>query len=146
MDDLTTHQQMRLSVFDYPAFYGDPSEALRTAWLANGYGVQPYPDFEKYPEFKGLFVGGCVKRGIGSSFRHQAHAHNYLKDPLLGWICVRSPRRLCTASGKPSQLMLHEVAHLLCTGHGHDDLWRATARSLGYRLQAHERKRIRNPP
>lgn len=107
------------------------------------YGAYTYPPFAAHPELVGLFVGGCVERGIGSSFRRQAHAHNYPGRDSSGWICVRSPRRLFTASGKPSQLMLHELAHILTPKHGHDDKWRAQARSLGYRVKAWEEKRGR---
>lgn len=101
------------------------------------------PLLEPFPEVAGVFVNGCVERGIGSSFRRQAHAHNHRTDPHFGWICVRSWRRLFTASGGLSQLMLHEIAHVLTPNHGHDDTWRAKARSLGYRVRAHEEKRSR---
>lgn len=104
-------------------------------------GVVPFPAFAAYPEFKGLFVGGCVERGVGSSFRARAHAHSRAGHHQ-GWICVRSRHRIYTASGGPSQLMLHELAHLL-TGQGHTDKWRAAARALGYRLPAHYKKRSR---
>lgn len=105
--------------------------------------VTEYPEFADRPEFVGLFVGGCVERGDGSSFRAQAHAHNQPGDEHQGWVCVRSPRRLYTAAGTPSQVMLHELAHLLTPGQGHTDAWRAMARSLGYRVRAHEEKRLR---
>jgi len=100
-----------------------------------------HPLMNDHPELAGVFVGGCVERGIGSRFRHQAHAHTGGLD-FPGWVCVLSRRRLFTASGGPSQLMLHELAHVL-TGHGHDDVWRAKCREVGYRIQAHERKRPR---
>lgn len=87
----------------------------------------------------GLFVGGCVERGPGSSFRRQAHAHAHPTSARWGWVCVRSWRRLLTASGAPSQLLLHELAHVI-TGQGHTDRWRAEARALGYRLPAHYAK------
>ena len=69
---------------------------------------------------KGIFVGGCVLRGEGSSFRAKAHAHaiipgtrNYYGDgKFLGWVCVRSAQRLFTSSGKISQLLWHETAHI----------------------------------
>lgn len=89
---------------------------------------------------KGIFVGGCVERGEGSSFRAKAHCHNHEGSPFFGWICVRSAKRL----GKfhlfdqnlvdigvvnyqdydgridtPSQLLLHEYAHLLAPNQGH---------------------------
>ncbi len=53
-----------------------------------------FEEFAKYPQFKGLFVGGCVERGDGSRFRRKAHAHTSKRDALRGWICVLSPKRL----------------------------------------------------
>jgi hypothetical protein len=108
----------------------------------NESGITAYPQFDQYPEFRGLFVGGCVERGVGSRFRHQAHAH--WSGDHAGWICVLSWRRLYTAQGTPSQLMLHEVAHLLAPG-GHHDKWRAQARELGYRLPARYQKKVKVP-
>jgi len=71
----------------------------------------------------GLFVGGCVARGDGSSFRHMAHAHT--DGAHVGWICVRAAWRLLDF-----QLMAHEVAHVL-TGDGHTDRWRQCVLDLG---------------
>jgi hypothetical protein len=123
-----------------------------------------YPEFNQYPELKGVFVGGCVLRGDGSSFRHKAHAHTgyssarlpraiekwreYYKfyNPEatgewieaqiqkeldhLGWICVRSEKRLYTPDGRPSNLMKHELAHII-TGLGHNQVWANKLRELG---------------
>jgi hypothetical protein len=80
----------------------------------------------------GVFIGGCVDRGAGSSFRARAHAHTHGTN--AGWICVRGWRRLYQR-----QLMLHELAHILC-GQGHTDKWRKTLRALGGRLPARYRK------
>lgn len=97
-----------------------------------------YPAFQQYHEFKGVFVGGCVDRGDGSSFRAKAHAHT--KEPHKGWICVRSAKRLYVAgTERPSKLMLHELAHIL-TGHGHDDMWRREVRRLGGTINHWETK------
>jgi hypothetical protein len=106
-------------------------------------GVIEYPEFADRPEVVGVFVGGCVARGVGSRFRRQAHAHNSRRDKHFGWICVLTPRRLYTASGKPSQLMIHELAHMLTPNHGHDDAWRAKMREIGGTIRAHERKKVR---
>ena len=97
-----------------------------------------YPAFQHYPELKGVFVGGCVDRGDGSSFRAKAHAHT--KEPNKGWICVRSTKRLYVqGTTRPSKLMQHELAHIL-TGHGHDDTWRKEVRRLGGTINHWETK------
>ena len=98
--------------------------------------------FEEYPTLIGIYVGGCVERGEGSSFRAIAHAHTDKRDLYHNWICVRSGKRLYTGSGKPSQIMLHELAHIL-SGHGHTDKWRAMAREVGYRVPRHYLKHAR---
>ena len=61
----------------------------------------------------GVYVGGCVSRGVGSSFRALAHTHTRDGDPYLRWICVRSAKRVLTDSGKPTRILLHEVAHVI---------------------------------
>ena len=94
----------------------------------------PIPD--GWDAVKGIFVGGCVERGPGSSFRRSAHAHNSTKDPWFGWICVRSAKRLTTPGGKPSRTLFHEYAHILCPNHGHDAKWRETITKLGYPSEA----------
>jgi hypothetical protein len=103
-----------------------------------------------WPEVVGLFIGGCVQRGVGSSFRHQAHAHT--SGPDKGWICVRSHRRLFAATRqadgswattkRPSRLMWHEYAHIL-TGTGHDERWRRQMRELGQPIPARYKAKTR---
>jgi hypothetical protein len=61
--------------------------------------------------FRGIFVGGCIERKEGSSFRRKAHAHTSKEDPYFGYICVRSAKRLYKKDGRPSRLLIHEIAH-----------------------------------
>lgn len=108
-------------------------------------GAHPVPEHWGWEDkVAGIFVGGCIDRGVGSSFRHQAHAHDHPSMEHHGWICVRSRRRVFMADGKrPSRVMEHERAHIL-TGHGHDDVWRRKMRELGQPIPAHYRKRTRS--
>ena len=109
----------------------------------------------EYPEVKGVFVGGCVERGEGSSFRAKAHAHYVYHKSSDHWICVRSAKRigqivLNSSEGwdgeitKPSRLMYHELAHIL-TDHGHDDIWRKKMQELGQPLTRQYQKKRRKP-
>jgi len=112
------------------------------------------PAFMK--EVKGIFFGGCVARGAGSSFRAQAHAHNSTSDKYFGWICVRgfNQKTLRRKLGvivqnddgqmevvKPSHTLMHEYAHILTPDHWHDDVWRKKMRELGQPIRQRYRKR-----
>jgi hypothetical protein len=100
-------------------------------------------------QVKGIFVGGCVERGVGSSFRAKAHAHNNLKDKHFGWICLRSIKRVGEVQGheitNPSRLLWHEYAHILTPNHYHDDAWRGTMKVLGQPLEEQYKKKKRPP-
>jgi hypothetical protein len=96
----------------------------------NDMPVIDYQPFKNHPELKGVFVGGCVERGDGSSFRAMAHAHYVNGKASDNWICVRSPKRLYNATGGASELMKHELAHIL-TNKGHTDPWRSKLKELG---------------
>lgn len=121
-----------------------PDWRTPTAATLAEYGARAGKDFGFDPEVcKGVFVGGCVERGVGSSFRRVAHAHNHRKDSHYGWICVRSHRRLRTPAGHVSTLMLHEYAHLLCPNQGHTERWRRTISGMGRPAEAQRRRRRR---
>jgi hypothetical protein len=103
------------------------------------YGVQEVP--RGLPGLRGIFVGGCVDRGVGSSFRARGHAHNRRGDSNLGWVCIRSSKRVFTARGWPTRLLWHEYAHILTPGHGHDDKWREAMRFLRQPIPARYQRR-----
>lgn len=106
------------------------------------------------PEVEGIFIGGCVARGVGSSFCARAHAHNNKQsknyfDVNEGWICVRSIARLgqyhavaqddgltLIVVDKASRVLMHEYAHILTPNHGHDDTWRKVMQKLGQPIPA----------
>ena len=102
----------------------------------------------------GIFLGGCVERGVGSSFRAKGHAHNDGAGKFYRWICIRSLARLGEyqlvpqSDGKtllfitkPSRLLMHEYAHVLTPGHSHDDTWRRKMRELGQPLPRQYQKK-----
>lgn len=135
-----SHEQLRAALEAMQAFY-------RRATVAVPLNM---------PQIKGIFLGGCVCRGVGSSFRAQAHAHNDRRDDNFGWVCFRSLRRLgqvvlveCDDGTtevqvmKPSKILIHEWAHVLTPGHGHDDCWRAKMRELGQRIPKNCQKKMR---
>ena len=95
-------------------------------------GKNPPP--EGMPEIVGVHVGGCVKDN--RRFRRRAHAHNHRQDPMYGWVCFLSPRRVYMDDGRPTRILWHEYAHILTPNHGHDDKWRAKMRELGQPIPA----------
>ena len=88
----------------------------------------------------GVFVGGCISRGPGSSFRAAAHTHTAPDDAFAGTICIRSAKRVLTPSGKPSRLLLHEVAHVLApkAKHGSPAFVKALA-AVGLKTDSYSR-------
>ena len=96
---------------------------------------------DQLPLCRGLFVGGCVARGVGSSFRAAAHTHNDPSDPWYGWICFRAAKRIMDYFRPvPSPLLWHEYAHLMAPGEGHGPRWKtacATLTAQGVQVHTH---------
>jgi len=87
-------------------------------------GVLPVREhLTPHPELRGVFVGGCVARGVGSKFRAVAHAHT--TGVHRGWICFRSRLWLHVRA-----LWLHELAHIV-TRSGHTPRWRLFLIQIG---------------
>lgn len=97
--------------------------------------------------FRGIFVGGCIERKEGSRFRAMAHAH-YVRDEKKelskygGYICVLSYKRLYKKNGLPSNLLWHEIVHIL-TNHGHDDVWRKKMKELHQPIQKQYKRKTK---
>lgn len=92
-----------------------------------------FDEFRQKGLLKGIFLGGCVERGDGSSFRAKGHAHS-VGGSHPGWICIRGRKRLMTRTGKPSELMLHELAHLLAPRQWHTSTFKRRLRELKIRF------------
>lgn len=104
-----------------------------------------------WSEVSGVFVGGCVARGEGSSFRGRAHAHNNPKDAHFGWVCIRARWRvgvIADASDhdwdgdvvKAGETLVHEYAHILVPNQGHTPRFSRVLLTLpGHRINAHEK-------
>ena len=102
-----------------------------------------YEPFKKYDSVKGVFLGGCIIRGDGSGFKFRAMAHAHRRGDYPGWICVRSKKRLFMSDGiRPSNVMLHELAHIL-SDCGHTDKFRRMLKKLGGRVIYNAKKRRR---
>lgn len=94
---------------------------------------EPFTAYYVAGVLQGVFVGGCVHRGDGSSFRRKAHAHVKAGDKP-GWICVRSAKRLYQPNGRPTLLMWHELAHQFVPYEYHGPQWKKTMRALCGRI------------
>lgn len=96
------------------------------------------------PEVWGIYVGmGCVSADSPLEWRGiLAHAHNDPDDEWYGWICIDRASRVLTKTGKPTTILLHEIAHLKVPGEHHSKKWRNTLTLMGAGREAskYERK------
>jgi len=103
-----------------------------------------------YPEVWGIYVGmGCVSAESPLEWRGiLAHAHNDPEDEWYGWLCFDKPGRVLTKTGRPTQVLLHEIAHLRCPGEHHTKRWRQTLTLMGGGREAgkYERKQGEKKP
>lgn len=99
-------------------------------------GAVPVPP--DMPGVKGVFLGGCVKLGVGVEFRivkrafpknTRAHAHLKPDEAVYGWVCFMSPHYI-----KSKALRMHELAHIMVGRGGHSDAWRDAMKQLGQKI------------
>lgn len=91
------------------------------------YGVlakEDWPSVLRHPAIHGVFVGGCVERGVGSIYR-RVKAHTHIGGPHCGWVCFLSRRWIDC-----EPLLLHELAHAV-TRERHTRTWREYLVAVG---------------
>lgn len=78
-----------------------------------------------------VHFGSCI--ATGRRFRRQAHAHTEPRSSHRGWICILSakPERAVSASGRPTRLLIHEVAHMFAPSDWHGERWQRAVTLLG---------------
>ena len=91
----------------------------------------------------GVYAGDCIADEHWHDPKHVIEGHAHVKGPWRGWICIPSPSRVLTRTGRPSQLLLHEVAHLMVGTIDHGVAWRNALRTIGGGAEA--RRYERNP-
>jgi hypothetical protein len=98
-------------------------------------------DLDKYPELKiiwGIYVDdGCVSGVDPLEWRKiDAHAHTAKDDEWAGWICISDPKAVITPTGRPTHVLLHELAHLMVPNSAHNKKWYDTLVRLGGATEA----------
>lgn len=138
MDDifrLVAYEGIKVKVTG-PALYVSP----KGTFSEDEAGEVPVP--ENMPGVKGIFLGGCIERGIArisdKVFCEDAHAHTH--GSRAGWICFQLPEYF--RSPESHHLRMHELAHIM-TGEGHTDGWRKALEALGEEVppRYHHRRR-----
>jgi hypothetical protein len=85
----------------------------------------------------GVYVGdGCVTGADPLEWLAiKAHAH-VADDPWAGWICIADRDQVLTGTGRPTHLLIHELAHISTNTTKHDRRWRDEATRMGARREA----------
>lgn len=95
----------------------------------------------------GVHLGGCVEMGSDEVHRQvelRGHAHTSSQSYWHGWICIINPNDAFTRRGGPTNLVLHEYAHLLCGERvGHGAKWKTTVTALGAGAEAKKYERVK---
>ena len=89
-----------------------------------------FKPFDRYPQVKGVSVGRCVETGKPLAPDDMAHSHDGKNDSWKGWICTGKDSKLYGKDGGASNLMKHELAHIV-TAHNHDKLFKKVLRKVG---------------
>ncbi len=108
-------------------------------------GEQPVP--VDMPGVKGIFLGGCVREGVGSSLDSRGSypiAHTHIGNIAeKRWICYRNP--VIYRDPAYEYVRWHEYAHVLAN-QGHTDKWRRIMQSLGQPIPPMYARRSRKKP
>lgn len=89
----------------------------------------------------GVFAGDCVADESWHDPKYHVEGHAHTFGPWRGWICIPDTARILTKAGRPTLLLLHEVAHLMAGNEGHGADWREALISLGGKAEANRYQR-----
>lgn len=99
------------------------------------YDVKETPELYK---IWGIYAGdGCIT-GQDPLEWLDIHAHSHFNndDMWKGWICIANTAKVVTQNEKPTHLVLHELAHIICESSGHGKKWYDTVCRLGAMQEA----------
>ena len=84
----------------------------------------------------GVSAGSCIAGEQWYDKRYHIEGHAHYVGPWRGWICLPDTDRIVTPPGRPTLLVLHEVAHLMAGNKGHGADWREALIGLGGKAEA----------
>ena len=89
-----------------------------------------FKPFQSFPQFKGVSVGKCIATRQPLDKDDMAHSHDSPNDQHRGWICVNEKQNIYSKNGGASNVMKHELAHIV-TDHGHDKIFKKVLNKIG---------------